>query len=155
VLFEMTDADVEPVLALNERYVHLLAPLDAERLAMLASVGRVDVVRVEDAFAGFVITFRSGADYDSGNYAWFSERYDEFAYLDRIVLHEDFRRRGLGSLVYDEIEARATPGPLTLEVNILPPNEPSLAFHRGRGFEAVGERVIDDHTVTMMVKQLG
>ena len=54
------------------------------------------------------------------------------------------RGRGLGSQVYDALEARAAEfGRLALEVNIDPPNDASLAFHAGRGFEPVGERFIE------------
>ncbi len=154
MLFSLTEPDVEQVLALNDRFVHFTAPMDAVRLARSAEIGRVEVVRVDGRFAGFVITFRAGSDYDSSNFAWFSERYDDFTYLDRIVLHEDFQRRGLGTLVYDAVERRAAPGLLALEVNVDPPNEPSLSFHRARDFEVVGERDFAGHTVAMMVKKL-
>jgi len=71
-------------------------------------------------------------------------------------VHEDFRRRGVAGQVYDEVEARTVGRAplLTLEVNSDPPNEASLAFHAARGFEQVGERDLDDHTVAMLVKRL-
>ncbi len=65
------------------------------------------MIEVDGPFAGFVLTFASGAAYDGENFAWFAERYADFCYLDRVVIHEDFRRRGLGSRVYDELEAAA------------------------------------------------
>jgi len=149
-------ADVVEVLALNERHQHLTAPLDVDRLRRLAAVGTVEVVRVDGAFAGFVVTVADDAEHDSGNFRWFRERYDAFDYLDRIVVHEGFRRRGLAGRVYDEVEARtARRAPLlTLEVNVDPPNEASLAFHTRRGFQPVGEREFDGHTVSMQVKRL-
>ena len=149
-------ADTVQVLALNERHQHLTAPLDADRLWHLAAVGTVEVVRVDGAFAGFVVTVADDAEHDSGNFLWFRERYDAFDYLDRIVVHEDFRRRGLAGRVYDEVETRtARRAPLlTLEVNVDPPNEASLAFHAARGFEPVGQREFDGHTVSMQVKRL-
>ena len=40
------------------------------------------------------------------------------------MLHEDFRRRGLGGFVYDEVERVAAPyGRLALEVNLVPRND--------------------------------
>ncbi len=148
--------DVDAVLALNERNVTALAPMDAARLEQLRGwADRFDVLEVEGSFAGFVVTFGPGSPYDSGFYSWFEERYDDFYYLDRIVLHEDFRRRGLGSLVYDEIEQRAgAHGRLTLEVNIRPCNEGSLAFHGGRGFCEVGVVETGTKAVAMMEKVL-
>ena len=91
---------------------------------------RFDVVDVDGAFGGFVVTIDPRDGYDSTNYGWFAKAFDRFYYLDRIVLHADFRRRGLGGLVYDEIERVAAPyGRLRLEVNLAPRNDASLAFH--------------------------
>lgn len=145
------------VLRLNERHQHLTAPMDAERLQHLDTVGTVEVFRHAGRFAGFVVTVASGAAYGGENFGWFGERYETFCYLDRIVVHEDARRLGLAGRVYDEIEARtALSAPLlVLEVNSDPPNEASLAFHADRGFEQVGEREFDGHVVAMLVKRLG
>ncbi len=155
ILRPLVAADHAEVLALNERNVELLAPLDEPRLAQL--LGWADqalVIDVDGAFAGFVITFASGSAYDSGNFAWFSERYPDFGYLDRVVVHEDFRRRGLGSLVYDELESSCGQPLFALEVNLDPPNEASLAFHRARCFAEVGQRIAGGHLVSLMTKQL-
>lgn len=151
-------ADVDAVLALNERDVDLLAPLDAARLDQLRGwADRAEVVDVDGEVAGFFLTFAPGTPYDAGNYRWFSERYgDRFYYLDRIVLDGRFRRRGLGGLVYDSVERNAAAyGRLALEVNTDPPNEPSLAFHARRGFVQVDERDYGDGTlVALLVKEL-
>lgn len=148
--------DRADVLDLNERHAHLTAPMDEQRLDYLREVGTVEVIRHDGAFAGFVVTMAGDAAYDSGNFRWFAERYDEFGYLDRIVIHEDFRRRGLAGRVYDEIEARtARQAPLlALDVNSDPPNVESLAFHAARGYEQVGERDFRDHRVALLVKRL-
>ncbi|HET7356560.1 MAG TPA: GNAT family N-acetyltransferase [Nocardioidaceae bacterium] len=151
----ITEADVKDVLALNERNVEALAPMDEDRLHELnALADRFDVIDVDGEFAGFVITFAPGTPYDSEFYGWFTERFGkDFYYLDRIVLHEDFRRRGLGGIVYDEMEAVAKQyGRLALEVNVEPPNDPSLAFHAGRGFTEVGRYDAGHKVVAMMEK---
>ncbi|QNN54275.1 GNAT family N-acetyltransferase [Nocardioides mesophilus] len=156
VLRPMTPDDVPAILALNERNVVKLAPMDEPRLWQLRGwAERFDVVDVDGTFAGFVVTFPSGSPYDSENYRWFSERYPAFAYLDRIVLHEDFRRRGLGTLVYDVVEADAQQhGRLALEVNLVPRNDASLAFHARRGYTEVGRLGDDEHLVSLMEKRL-
>ena len=150
-----TDADVAAILALNARNVVKLAPMDAARLEELRGLAdRVDVVDVDGGFGGFVITFGPGTTYDSDNYRWFTDRHgDGFYYLDRIVLHEDFRRRGLGGFVYDEVEAIARKhGRMALEVNLVPRNDASLAFHRARGYVEVGRLGDDDHLVSLLEK---
>ena len=148
-------ADHADVLALNERHVELTAPLDAPRLAQLVAwADRALVLDVDGAFAGFVLTYASGSAYDGENFGWFGERYDDLAYLDRVVVHEDFRRQGLATLLYDELEAGCGRPVMTLEVNVDPPNEPSLAFHRARGYAEVGQREAGGHLVSMLVKRL-
>jgi predicted GNAT superfamily acetyltransferase len=152
----LRDTDVADVLTLNEANVEKLATMDEARLHELRDIAdRFDVLDVDGDFGGFVITFAQGAPYDSENYRWFSARHRTFYYLDRIALHEKFRRRGLGTFVYDEIERVAAPyGRLALEVNLVPRNDASLAFHEGRGYVEVGRLGDDAHTVSMMEKTL-
>jgi predicted GNAT superfamily acetyltransferase len=152
----LRDTDIADVLELNLRNVVKLTPMDEARLhELVATADRFDVVDVDGAFAGFVVTFGPGATYDSANYRWFTERHDRFYYLDRIVLHEDFRRRGLGGFVYDEMERVAAPYTrLSLEVNLIPRNDASLAFHEARGYKEVGRLGDDEHLVALMEKSL-
>ena len=155
VLRPVTAADHDDVLDLNERHVELLSPLDEARLAALVAVAEnASVIDVDGAFAGFVITFAAGSGYDGENFVWFSERYDDFCYLDRVVIHEDFRRRGLGSAVYDELESSCGRPLFALEVNLDPPNVASLAFHRTRGYAEVGQRLSGGHLVSMLTLSL-
>ena len=150
------DTDLADVLALNERNVAALSDLDEPRLyALREASDRFDVLDVDGAFAGFVVTFAPGASYDSENYRWFSARGSRFYYLDRIVLHEDYRRRGLGGFVYDEIERVAAPyRRLCLEVNLVPRNDASLAFHAARGYVEVGRLGDSEHLASMQEKPL-
>jgi uncharacterized protein len=152
----ITEPDYDHVLALNERNVEALAPMDRDRLVELTGpADRFDVIEIDGEFGGFVVTFAAGTAYDSENYRWFDARQRQFYYLDRIVLHEDFRRRGLGGFVYDEMERVAAPYQrLDLEVNVEPPNEPSLAFHGSRGYVEVGRLGTDGHVVALMEKRL-
>ncbi|MEO5710103.1 MAG: GNAT family N-acetyltransferase [Nocardioidaceae bacterium] len=154
----LRDTDVADVLMLNERNVVKLAPMDEAKLHRHRDTAdRFDVLDVDGAFAGFVITFAPGASYDSENYRWFTDRHGSsgFYYLDRIVLHESFRRRALGGFVYDEIETVATPyGRLSLEVNLVPRNDASLAFHDARGYREVGRLGDEEHLVSLMEKKL-
>ena len=139
VLRPMTSADHHDVLDLNERNVELLAPLDEPRLTELVDLAdNASVIDVDGAFAGFVITFAAGSAYDGENFAWFTERYDDFCYLDRVVIHEDFRRRGLGSAGVRRagvdvwpapVRARGQPGSTERRVAGVPPRS---QLHRGR-----------------------
>ncbi len=157
LLRPVSDADVEAVLALNEREVVNLAPMDRIRFAQLRGLAdRFDVIEVEGRFGGFVITFAPGTGYDSENYRWFQERLgDRFYYLDRVVLDPSVRRRGVARRVYDELEEVASSyGRMALEVNLIPENGPSLAFHRARGYVEVGRLGDEVHLVSLLTKEL-
>ena len=149
--------DDDAVLALNLAEEVSLAPMDPDRLAYLRSrADRFDVVEVDGRPAGFLVTMAPGSDYDSPNYRWFAARYGfDFYYLDRIALAPSVRRRGVAGRVYDEVEAvAAAHGRMALEVNLVPPNPASLAFHARRGYAEVGRIGDTDHLVVLLTKEL-
>ena len=153
LLRPIADMDVPAVLELNHRHVELLSPMDAERLDRLRGwASRADVIVCDDQVAGFVLVFSPGTDYDSENYRWLAQEYGtDFDYLDRIVIDDAFRRRGLASAVYDAVEDTSSArGRLVLEVNLDPPNEASLAFHHGRGYREVHQLGATGHVVSLM-----
>lgn len=153
----ITAADHPAVLAWNEAHVELLSPLDEDRLALLLGWADLASVIIDSGRdLGFVLTFAAGTAYDSPNYRWFTERYADFYYLDRVVVDPSARRTGIGTAVYDEIEDRARhlAPVMCVEVNLEPPNEPSLEFHRHRGYQEVGQDVAFGHVVSLLVKEL-
>jgi len=154
---DMRDDDSAFVLALNRELEWARAPMDADRLGLLRREGeRLVVVDDEHGPVAFAITLRPGGGYDSVNYRWFCEHYDDFLYLDRILVSDRARRRGIATLVYDVMEDHARPfGRLVCEVNSDPPNLPSLAFHSGRGYLERGhQRMPDGHEVVLLEKPL-
>ncbi len=154
----MNDADTYAVLSLNASAVEVTGPLDQDRLARLRALAvRADVVEVDGWVAAFALVLPPGTDYDSANYAWFSERFGEdFLYLDRVVVSQANRRSGIGGMIYDAAESDAkTRGRLACEVYAEPPNGPSLAFHASRGYVEAGRLAHDSGKVTaMLVKEL-
>jgi uncharacterized protein len=143
------------VLELNRKHQHLTAPMAEERmLELLGWCEQAVVIEADDVLAGFVFTFAAHTPYDSSSYREFCRRFAEFTYLDRIVIDDAFQRRGVGTLVYDQLEATSHTR-MVLEVNIDPPNEASLAFHRARGYVGVAEFGPSEHRVLQMSKELG
>lgn len=140
--------DHDTIVDLNQGALEGVGPLDHESLALL--VKQADQALVLDDggdVAGFVITLPIGAVYDSSRYEWFEDRLDEYVYLDRIVVAETHRRQGVASRLYDAVESDL---PVALEV--YETNEPSLEFHRQRGYQEVGELEHAGKTNLMLVK---
>lgn len=141
-------ADHQAVLALNNGATPHVNALDAEQFAWLAN--RATYFRVlEDAggIAGFVLCVPSGLDYWSENYRWFTRRYSDFLYLDRVVVAERARRLGVGRALYDDMHAAAVKADclrVTLEVNLRPANPVSVAFHEKMGYRAIGVREYEE-----------
>jgi predicted GNAT superfamily acetyltransferase len=144
VIRESTESDFEALLRLNAESEHFLSPLPLPRLQFLHRqawyrrlIGRDEVV------LGFMLAFREGADYDSPNYRWFTARYAQFLYIDRIVIGSIARGQGLAARLYEDLFTRARGQGITritCEFDVDPPNEPSRRFHERFGFREVGRQ---------------
>lgn len=153
----MVDDDTAAVLALNEESVEALSPLDEAGLAKHRRDAAYAVVSETDRHVvAFAFAFAPGSSYESINYQWHAQRFAEFLYLDRIAVSSAWRRRGLGTALYDVLEGSAAAyGRMVCEVNCDPPNEESLAFHDRRGYRKVGRlRQLDGHETVMLEKPL-
>ena len=153
--------DLPAIHAINQAAVPAVGDEAVEDLAHIAGQSIIAVVaEADDTIGGFCLVLAPGADYDSGNYLWFAERYTDFVYLDRVAFAPTFRRRGLGRAMYAEVERlaaerRPSATDFTLEVNLRPRNDPSLAFHDALGFVEVGQRETEyGARVSLMAKPL-
>ena len=153
---DMVEADLPQVWEINEANVPEVGLVNLEQMRFIAGECAVQlVVDVDGAIAGFCLVLAHGSAYDSINYAWFMERYPTDWYLDRVAFRAAAQGKGLGSQLYAEVERRlnsAGATGLTLEVNIDPPNEPSLAFHKKHGFVEVGQQTSHGIEVSLMHK---
>jgi predicted GNAT superfamily acetyltransferase len=135
-------ADWPVVLALNAESVAALSPLDEARLAKLAAAAcYFRIIEQNRGIAAFLLGFRKGADYDSPNFLWFDRSFDDFVYVDRVVVAPAFRGQRLADGMYNDFEAFARDrgvSRVTCEVNVEPPNPVSLSFHARRGFREIG-----------------
>ncbi|MBM3478868.1 MAG: GNAT family N-acetyltransferase [Alphaproteobacteria bacterium] len=143
---DATRADIPAIVALNDSalpHVNELPP--ATWLRFVEGEARLRVAADgAGGIAAFTAALPPGRAYGSHNYAWFQRRMARFLYLDRIVVAAAFRRDGWGRAAYRDVFASAPdPGaPVACEVNLDPPNDPSLAFHGGLGFREVGVQVV-------------
>lgn len=137
------DADHQALLDLNAANVPEVGTMDAAKLEYFAAAAPYfKIVEIDGDLAGLLIGLtEANTDYPSKNYGWFCERYDRFAYVDRIAIGEAARGQGWGPALYDDFRtwAQLNDRPVMLaEVNTEPPNPRSLRFHEIFGFSEVG-----------------
>ncbi len=156
VLRNAEPKDYDFILNVNEVNVEVLSPMPMERMLWLKEMSDMFIVAdVDDKPAAFLIAIREGQPYDSENYVWFSEKYPEFLYIDRIVIDEPYRAMGLGRILYDAVKDRARETGVkvvTCEVDTIPYNETSLKFHEAMGFKEVGEQIIRGGAIKVSLK---
>ena len=132
------------LLELNAANVPEVGWMDAaglgERLAMPHWLG---AAFIDGRPVGALLGLRERAPYGSPNYRWFDQRHASFIYVDRIMIDAAARGTGAGRALYGVfIRELAAGAPwIFCEVNAVPPNPGSLAFHRRLGFEPVGRLV--------------
>ena len=135
------------ILALNEAFVDVLAPLSRERLEFLDSLSACHLVAIDgDDVVGFVLAVGSEADHDSVNFRWFAARYDSFLYVDRVAVSSSRQGGGVGGLLYSDLfsfAARRGYRRITCEIDAEPPNPRSERFHGRFGFEQVGSQQVE------------
>lgn len=153
---DFTEADLDVIHALNEGGAPGVYSETPEKLLAIARDSSLALLaEVDGIVAGFCLVLPPGTGYRSVNYAWFSARYDDFIYLDRVAVAESHRSRGIGGRIYDEVERRTRAAWFLLEVNLRPRNDGSLRFHARKGFLEVGQQETEYGTrVSLMAKRL-
>ncbi len=159
IIRDVNEADLDAVLILNQSEMPRIGSADLHKLQWFAAHATYfRVISADDQLAAFLIGLRPGTSYESPNYRWFCDHYDEFAYVDRVAVAEFARRHGLESHLYTDF-ATAVPDSVDImvcEVNIRPPNESSMTFHKRLGFRQVGSQTTEGGSkeVAMLVKDL-
>ena len=115
-------------------------------------------VSLDESLAGFLLVLPMNIPYKSLNYTWFSMRYDNFAYIDRIAVKEEFKGSGIGTLLYTDLE-KSLPKEIKMiacEYNIKPLNMISKNFHQKMAYKNVGTQLTENNTkqVSLMVKEI-
>ena len=150
VIRPAVQADFEAICPLNLAEVRHTGAMDLTRLAELDAISCYHKVACLDGtVSAFLLAICNGSAYRNENFAWFSNRYPRFIYVDRVVVSSAARGLRLGSLLYEDIfrHARANAIPLvTCEYNLDPPNEPSRLLHDKFGFKEQGTQWVANGT---------
>jgi len=143
---DITSGDLDAVLRLNQESVPHVSSIDLATMQWFATHAHYfRVASVQEKLAGFLIGMRPGLPYESPNYRWFSDNYEDFGYIDRVAVSPTARRLGVASGLYQDFAAtlRGQVDVVTCEVNIRPPNESSMRYHEQHGFVRVATQETD------------
>jgi predicted GNAT superfamily acetyltransferase len=156
VLRPLVTDDLPQLVELNTAAVPAVNDIDETEMRDLLEQSVLAVAAVDpahpEAVLGFVLALPPGLAYASENYRWFSGRGSDFVYVDRIVVGEGRRSRGIGALLYSAVfDAARERGAneVDCEVNVEPPNPGSLIFHSRLGFREVGRQATKGDTVVV------
>src|SRR5262245_35107121 len=95
----------DALLRVNNASARETSLLPAERFDRMIGAARVATFIEPDQ--AFLLAFEQADDYDGIHFKWFRGRYDRFLYVDRIVVAEAHRSRGLGGRLYADLFSRA------------------------------------------------
>ena len=158
VLRPVDEGDLAAVLEMNNAAVPAVSELTAASLRDLVGWSHHFLVVEDDGrLVALLITLLPGTSYASMNYAWFSDRFESFGYVDRIAVDPSAHSKGIGRMLYDEYSAICRVADLPrvcAEVNTKPRNDQSLRFHDLYGFRAVGDRDTDGGTKSVVMLEL-
>jgi len=138
---DAVSADMQRILELNNLEAEAVNALREDSLAAMCGQGFAALVAGEPIEA-FLLAFDHQTPAQGPNHAWFLARETSFVYVDRVVVSRSAQRQGLARRLYAALEAKARAAripAICCEVNLLPPNLPSLAFHERLGFATAGE----------------
>ncbi len=156
---DVREHELDLVVAINNSAGPSILPMDAEKVRFFWE--HADYFRVleqDDVVTGFLVGFSDQAPHDSPNFRWFRERYDNFLYIDRIVIAAPRRGGGRGRAFYADTMSFAEPrwAKLCCEVFLGIGYDPALLFHGSFGFREVGQQTMDgtELRASMLMKDL-
>ena len=152
----MTALQIEPISEQSDTMQSALLDLNnanALETSLLTSATWPNLIR--EAFSAtclpgpsaLLIAFDQDADYHSPNFKWFQGQRPRFVYVDRIIVAGTHRGKGLAGDLYRDLFERAHVAGhdrVVCEVNLVPPNPGSDAFHDRMGFVEVGRATLGD-----------
>lgn len=165
---DLKESDLPSLCQLNNLFAaetSHLSPEEMRDLLRMAFYARGIVDKRNDGVVGesrkldaFLIGFDQRAAYVNPNFAFFRTRWERFVYIDRVITAEHAMRRGLARRLYEDLFLRATAAGHTVvgcEVNLIPANPGSDAFHARMDFVEVGRAdLANGKTVRYLEREL-
>jgi predicted GNAT superfamily acetyltransferase len=164
---EIVNDYVEACHILNQNNVPEVGDRPLDEFKLLVENSDYNCCIVENkTVVGFVICFQDNktstsflTEQNHKNFIEIQSKVNNFLYIDRIAVHENYRGQNIGKEIYQHVEKFAIVNnieSLTAEINLLPKkNEISFKFHEKYGFrEFSTKKYSDDYEVSFQKKNL-
>ena len=143
------EKDLPSILDLNNRESKWVGKKEIDFFQKYMYIPIFNVFETNERIVGFLMAMDQNTDYDSINFLWFKDKFNKFYYIDRVIVDESMRGKGIASLLYRELIDIKQDIPLVAEVSINPSNEGSVIFRDKIGFKDVGTLTSCDKKVRM------
>ena len=159
-LREATISDLEKIRTINEEAIPAVntVSLDEFEWFLERSIYFKVSLNEDEKVCGFLLVLPTGLEYESLNYKWFSNKFSDFVYIDRIAVKDEFRGKGIGKSLYVDLEKSVMKDikRIACEFNINPPNLVSKKFHEGLAYKRVGTQLTENEAkeVSLMIKEI-
>lgn len=155
IIRDAEESDFFDVYQLNKGEIPKVNLIDLDEIAWFKENARCFwVVEIDDQIIAMLVVLKPGLHYESENYRYFTEHFDDFLYVDRIIVDRNNREIGIGRALYSKLLEIEDEAPvITCEVNLEPPNPGSIEFHKKLGFKQVDQQKTSNETklVSLMV----
>ena len=142
-------SDLPEIIKLNNKESRWVGKKDISFFKNYFEIPFFYIVEDMERIVGFLMAMDQNTYYDSINFLWFKNKFNKFYYIDRVIVDESMRGKGIASLLYREVIDTKGDIPLVAEVSINPSNEGSVIFHDRIGFREVGTLTSSDKKVRM------
>ncbi len=157
----LVGTDGPGVLRINSDGHPGVARLDDLELRRLCTLPNHHLV-AEDTnslLVGYILAFDREAAYDGEEFRRFRLITPKpYLYIDQVAVAKESKGLGVGRALYGVLEAiahRKGAQALCCEVNTVPPNEESMAFHEALGFRRLESlATLDGREVELMLKEV-
>jgi predicted GNAT superfamily acetyltransferase len=143
------EKDLPRILELNNIESKWVGKKEIDFFQKYMNIPFFSVIEDTEKVVGFLMAMDHRTEYESINFLWFKNKFRKYYYIDRVIVDESMRGKGIASMLYKEVIKNKGPIPLVAEVSIEPPNEGSVKFHDKVGFKEVGTLTSDDKKVRM------
>ena len=145
------------LLEINNSAVPYVNMLDSGKAQwLLEHATRSWLASLDGRAVGVLVLLNATCGLESEYYQWFTERYENFLYIDRVVVADWARGHGVATALYRAVDQVAVEGGYAIasEVYSQPPNTASLKFHQVMGYREVGSQYMlsEGKTVVKLLK---